>query len=103
MHGCIQALIDIGGTPVKHPPYSPDLDPCDSFWAFSTFKHSYKARNIALTLKRNKPSSLTYTIRLEMAYCTRLRRVWDVAKNAQHSEGMTLKNKLSKTQEFSVT
>jgi hypothetical protein len=27
----------IGGTPLEHPPYSPDLAPCD-FWAFPTMK-----------------------------------------------------------------
>jgi hypothetical protein len=24
----------IGGTSLEHPPYSPDLAPCDFFWAF---------------------------------------------------------------------
>jgi hypothetical protein len=41
---------------------------------------SYKARNSALTLKRNKPSSLPYAICLEMAYCTCLRSVWNAEK-----------------------
>jgi hypothetical protein len=35
----------IGGTPSEHPPYSPDLTPCD-FWAFPTMKRgSSEARN----------------------------------------------------------
>jgi hypothetical protein len=34
----------IGGTPSEHPPYSPDLAPCD-FWAFPTMKGSSEARN----------------------------------------------------------
>jgi hypothetical protein len=32
------------GTPLEHPPYSPDLAPCD-FWALSTMKGSSEARN----------------------------------------------------------
>jgi histone-lysine N-methyltransferase SETMAR len=33
----MDALTEIRGTPLEHPPYSPDLAPCD-FWAFSTTK-----------------------------------------------------------------
>jgi hypothetical protein len=33
----------IGGTPLKHPPYSPDLAPCD-FWAFSTMKRELRGK-----------------------------------------------------------
>jgi hypothetical protein len=33
----MDALTEIGGTPLVHPPYSSDLAPCD-FWAFSTMK-----------------------------------------------------------------
>jgi histone-lysine N-methyltransferase SETMAR len=33
----MDALIEIGGTPLEHLPYSPDLAPCD-FWAFPTMK-----------------------------------------------------------------
>jgi len=30
-------LTEIGGAALKHPPYSPNLVPCD-FWAFPTLK-----------------------------------------------------------------
>ena len=33
----LAALTEIGGTALKHAPYSPDLVPCD-FWAFPTVK-----------------------------------------------------------------
>jgi len=33
----LAALTEIGGTALQHPPYSPDLAPCD-FWAFPTLK-----------------------------------------------------------------
>ena len=33
----LAALTEIGGTALKHPPYSPDIAPCD-FWALSTLK-----------------------------------------------------------------
>jgi len=33
----LAALTEIDGTALKHPPYSPDLAPCD-FWAFPTLK-----------------------------------------------------------------
>jgi hypothetical protein len=33
----LAALTEIGGTALKHSPYSPDLAPCD-FWAFPTLK-----------------------------------------------------------------
>jgi histone-lysine N-methyltransferase SETMAR len=33
----------IGGTPLEHPPYSPDLAPGD-FWAFPTMKRELKGK-----------------------------------------------------------
>jgi histone-lysine N-methyltransferase SETMAR len=33
----MDVLTEIGETPLEHPPYSPDLAPCD-FWAFPTVK-----------------------------------------------------------------
>jgi hypothetical protein len=33
----------IGGTPLEHPPYSPDLDPCD-LWAFPTMKRELRGK-----------------------------------------------------------
>jgi hypothetical protein len=33
----------IGGTPLEHPPYSPDLAPCD-FWAFPTMKREFRGK-----------------------------------------------------------
>jgi hypothetical protein len=38
------ALTEIGGTPLKHPPYSPDFAPCD-FWAFPTMKREFRGQN----------------------------------------------------------
>jgi hypothetical protein len=40
----MDALTEIGGTPLKHPPYSPDLTPCD-FWEFSTTKLELRGQN----------------------------------------------------------
>jgi hypothetical protein len=33
----------IGGTPLEHPPYSPDLAPCD-FWAFPAMKRELQGK-----------------------------------------------------------
>jgi hypothetical protein len=33
----------IGGTPSEHPPYSPDLAPCD-FWVFPTMKRELRGK-----------------------------------------------------------
>jgi hypothetical protein len=33
----------IGGTPSEHPPYSPDLAPCN-FWAFLTMKRELRGK-----------------------------------------------------------
>jgi hypothetical protein len=33
----------IGGTPSEHPPYSPDLVPCD-FWSFPTMKRELRGK-----------------------------------------------------------
>jgi hypothetical protein len=33
----------VGGTPLEHPPYSPDLTPCD-FWAFLTMKRELRGK-----------------------------------------------------------
>jgi hypothetical protein len=40
----MDALNEIGGTPIEHLPYSPDLTPCN-FWLFKPLKGSFKARN----------------------------------------------------------
>jgi hypothetical protein len=40
----MDALNKIGGTPSEHPPYSPDLAPCD-FWAFPTTKREVPSQN----------------------------------------------------------
>jgi hypothetical protein len=34
---CLAWKMWIGGTPLQHPPYSPDFAPCD-FWVFPTIK-----------------------------------------------------------------
>ena len=39
----LEALTEIGGTALKHPPYSPDLAPCD-FWAFPTLKRQLRGK-----------------------------------------------------------
>ena len=40
------ALTEIGGTALKHPPYSPDLAPCD-FWAFPTLKRQLRGKRFS--------------------------------------------------------
>jgi hypothetical protein len=40
----MNALTEIGGTPLEHPPYSSDLAPCD-FWAFQTMKKELRSQN----------------------------------------------------------
>jgi hypothetical protein len=39
----MDALTGISGTPLEHPPYSPDLAPCD-FWAFPTIKKELRGK-----------------------------------------------------------
>jgi hypothetical protein len=55
----MDALTEIAGTPLEHPPYSPDLDiaPC-GFWAFPTMKRELRGKktscsNILLKLAAN--------------------------------------------------
>jgi histone-lysine N-methyltransferase SETMAR len=40
----MDALTEIRGTPLEHPPYSQDLAPC-SFWAFQTMKMELRGQN----------------------------------------------------------
>jgi hypothetical protein len=40
----MDALTEIGGTPLEHLPYSPDLAACD-FWAFRTIKRELRGQN----------------------------------------------------------
>jgi len=42
----LAALTEIGGTALQHPPYSPDLAPCD-FWAFPTLKAQLRGKRFA--------------------------------------------------------
>jgi hypothetical protein len=44
-HLAMKVLADIGVTPVQHPPYSPDLTPCD-VWAFPTLKHELRRQKL---------------------------------------------------------
>jgi hypothetical protein len=39
----MDALTEIGGTPLEHPPYSPDLAPYN-FWAFPTMKRELRGK-----------------------------------------------------------
>jgi hypothetical protein len=40
----MDVLTEISVTPLEHPPYSPDLAPCD-FWAFPTMKRELHGQN----------------------------------------------------------
>ena len=42
----LAALIEIGRTELKHPPYSPDLAPCD-FWAFPKMERQLCGRRLS--------------------------------------------------------
>jgi len=42
----LAALTEIGGTALQHPPYSPDLTPCD-FWAFPTLKAQLRGKSFS--------------------------------------------------------
>jgi hypothetical protein len=42
----LAALIEIGGTELKYPPYSPHLVPCD-FWAFPTMKRQLRGKRFS--------------------------------------------------------
>ena len=42
----LAALTEIGGTALQHPPYSPDLAPCD-FWAFPTLKRQLHGKRFS--------------------------------------------------------
>jgi histone-lysine N-methyltransferase SETMAR len=44
----MDALTDIKVTPLEHPPYSPDLTPCD-FWIFSTMKMELRGKKTAFS------------------------------------------------------
>jgi hypothetical protein len=39
----MDALTEIGGTPLEHPSYSPDLAPC-FFWAFPTMRRELQCK-----------------------------------------------------------
>ena len=42
----LAALTEIGGTALKHLPYSPDSAPCD-FWAFPTLKRQLRGKRFS--------------------------------------------------------
>jgi histone-lysine N-methyltransferase SETMAR len=53
-----EALADIGGTPVEHPPYSPDLTTCD-FWAFAMLKHELQGQKFSTDTEVKKATAAT--------------------------------------------
>jgi hypothetical protein len=44
----------MGGIPVEHPPYSPDIAACD-FWAFSPLKCALQGKKLTLAWWSCKP------------------------------------------------
>jgi hypothetical protein len=40
----MDAITEIGGNPLEHPPYSPDLAPCDFWAAFPTMKRELRGK-----------------------------------------------------------
>jgi hypothetical protein len=69
----------IGGTPLEHPPYSPDLAPCD-FWAFPTMKMGLRGKKF-----RSDERFAAYFSR----------NGWSVVRNASLAKGGTLKKRPS--------
>jgi histone-lysine N-methyltransferase SETMAR len=57
-HVAMEALADIVGTPVEHPPYSPDLAPCD-FWTFPTLKHELRGQKFSTDTGVKQATSAT--------------------------------------------
>jgi hypothetical protein len=45
---CVRLRKVDGGTPLEHPPYSPDLAPCDC-WAFPTMKRELRGKKFRST------------------------------------------------------
>jgi hypothetical protein len=66
----MDALTEIGGTTLEHPPYSPDASPCD-VWAFPTMKKELRGKKSACS-----------TIPLKTVCYTFLRSGWSVARSA---------------------
>jgi hypothetical protein len=57
-YATIVALADIGETRVEHPPYSPDLAPCDVL-AFPTHKHELRRRKLSTDTEVNQTTAAT--------------------------------------------
>jgi len=53
----LAALTEIGGTALKHPPYSPDLAPCD-FWAFPTLERQLRGKRLPSDEVRNATAAV---------------------------------------------
>jgi hypothetical protein len=76
----MDALTKIGGTPLEHPPYSPDLALCD-FWAFPN-------------MKRSKPPVPLSSRSLRQTVCSTFSRSgWSVVRSASLSKGGTSKKR----------
>jgi hypothetical protein len=74
------ALTEIGGSPLQHPPYRPHLAPCD-YWAFPTMKR--------------EPASLSSWSLRQTVCSTFPKSGWSVVRSPSLVEGGTSKNRPS--------
>jgi hypothetical protein len=63
-HATTEALADICGTPVEHPPNNPDFASSD-FWAFPTLKHELRGQKFSTDAKSksHRPFSRKYVLK----------------------------------------
>jgi hypothetical protein len=78
----MDALTEVGGTPLKHPPYSTDLTPSD-FWVFPTMKRS------------KPPVPLSSWSLRQTVCCTFSISGWSVVRSASLDKGDTSKKRPS--------
>jgi hypothetical protein len=76
----------ISGTPLEHPPYSPDVAPCD-LWAFTTMKMELRGKKTPVPLSS---WSLRLTVRSTFS-----RSGWSVVRSASLAKGGTWKRRAS--------
>ena len=79
----LAALTEVGGTALKHPPYSPDLAPCD-FWALPTLRRQLHGKRFssdevitatAAVLKGMSQNNLFYVCE---SFINRCKKVYNV-------------------------
>jgi hypothetical protein len=93
----VSVLAGIGGRPIEHPPFSPDLVPCD-FWLFLVLSCELQGQKFDSSIKvLQATSTVPYSVS-DNSLLHMLRSGWSTAKKSMAFEGNYFEETVPKPQ-----